>query len=181
MATLISQTIVTVADALAVEETVDITILANVTGSLALRCLTYPTTAFAPITYQQNPDTWTNFDTSPLTKRPVVAKQPTLQDNRITQWSGYDRDADVTESWRGSDSESPMTVTFFRQLYAYYQNPPASGFIQWAPKDRTSNVYNIVIKSMTVGGADVLFNFIAARNDCLTGDVEIVYEIVSQV
>jgi len=181
MAVLSSQTIVTTADALAVTQSFDFTILPNITGSLSLRELLYPTTTFAPITYQKNPDTWTNFDVAPLTKRPVVVKQATLEDNRITQWIGYDRDADITETWRGSDSEAPMSLTFFRQLYAYYENPPVVGFIQWLPKDRTVNTYNIVIKSLTVGGQDVTYNFIAALQDCLTGDVVMKFEIVSQV
>ena len=181
MATLTSQTVLTIADASAVTVSTDLIVQPENTGTLALRELTYPLNVFAPIVYDNNPDSWTNFDSSPMTTRPTVSRTPTIEGNRLTGWFGYDRDKTIVETWRGSDSEASMSLTFFRQLYAYFSNPPSDAFIQWSPKDRTTEVYNIMINSLTAGGQDVQFNFIAALNNCMLGDVVLTFTIVSQV
>ncbi|MHC4238553.1 MAG: hypothetical protein ACYSUC_02175 [Planctomycetota bacterium] len=182
MALISTQTTVTIADASAVVTTADMTLQASVVGSLALRQLIYPdATVFAPITYEKNPDEWTNFDSSPLVKRPTVASLKTLEDNKLTGWQGFSKDASITETWQGSTSEAPITLDFFRQLYAYYENPPVNGFIVWSPLDRTLNQYNILIERLTVGGGQVKFNYIAAQHGFLTEDVTFQFRIVSQV
>lgn len=181
MAIITSQTVVTIDDALAVTTTADFTLQPENTGTNARRELHYPSDTLPPIIYERNPDTWTNFDTSPMVKRPKVAVLSTLQDNRVIGWQGFDRDAPVTEIWNGGDSVAPMTLTFFRQLYAYFESPPTTNFIQWYPKDRTDEVYNILIESLTVGGTDVRFDFVPARNGFLTQDVVLRFRIVSKV
>lgn len=182
MATVTSQTTVVIADASAIVTTVDFTIQPIILGSLALRQMVYPdATVLAPFTYEQNPSTWTNFDIQPQVKRPVVASLRTLTDTKLTGWQGYAKDVSITETWRGSDTEASMSVNFFRLLYNYFENPPTSGFIQWQPQDRTTNSYNILIERLTAGGTDITYNFIAARQDCILGDVALTFRIVSEV
>ena len=181
MAIITSQTIVTIDDALSVTTSASFTLQPENTGSLARRELHYPSDTLPPLIYDQNPDQWTNFDTSPLVKRPKVGVQQTLSDNRLTGWQGFDRDAAITETWKGGDDESPMRLSFFRQLYAYFETPPSSNFIQWYPKDRTANVYNIMIESLTVGGTEIRMDYVPARNGFLTQDVVLRFRIVSQV
>jgi len=183
MAIISQQTTVSIGDASAVVVTADLTLQAGITGTLALRTLTYPdATILAPFTYTQNPTDWTNFDTAPMVKRPQVGVLRTLEDTKLTGWQGFAKDSSVTETWRGSDSEASMELDFLRQLYAYFENPPVSGFIQWAPVDRTSAVYNILIEKLSVGGENIIrFNFIAARQLFMLGDVVFQFRIVSQV
>ncbi len=181
MAVITSQTIVTIDDALAVTTTASFTLQPENTGSNARRELHYPSDTLPPVIYDKNPDQWTNFDTSPMVKRPSVGVQQTIQDNKLTGWQGFNRDASVTETWKGSDDEAPMRLSFFRELYAYFEFPPTSGFIQWKPKDRTASVYNIMIESLTVGGQDVRFDFVPSRNGFLTQDVVMRFRIVSEV
>jgi hypothetical protein len=182
MAIISTQTTVTIGDATADVTQLDIVLQANLTGTLALRQLVYPDAAvLAPFTYEKNPDDWTNFDVSPLVKRPTVGVLKTLEDTKLTGWQGFARDASVVETWKGSETEAPITLNFFRQLYAYYENPPTNGFIVWHPKDRTTNSYNILIEDLTVGGRDIRMNYIAAQQGFLVGDVNLRFRIVSQV
>ncbi len=181
MAIISQQTTVTIGDASAVLTTADLVLQASITGTLALRKLTYPTSAFAPIVYTQNPDEWTNFDVSPLVKRPSVGVLRTLEDTKLTGWQGFSRDASIIEKWRGSSSVASMDLDFFRQLYAYFENPPTTGLIQWSPLDRTSTVYNILIERLTVGGSQISMDYLAVRQNCVMGDVQFQFRIVSEV
>jgi hypothetical protein len=182
MAIITSTTTVTIGDAAPVTTTLDFTLGASTTGTGALRRLVYPdATALAPIVYTKNPDDWTNFDVTPLVKRPRIGVLKTLEDNKITGWQGYARDSSITETWRGSDSVASITLDFLRQLYAYYETPPLTSFIQWEPRDRTASIYNIVIESLTVGGQDIHMNYIAANAGYVTGDVVLRFRIVSEV
>lgn len=181
MAVITSQTVVTIDDALAVVTSLDFTLQPENSGLNARRELHYPSDTLPPLIYDNNPDQWTNFDTTPMVKRPTVGVQQTIQGNRLTGWQGYARDASVIETWKGSDSESPMRLSFFRQLYAYFETPPTANFIQWKPKDRTANVYNIMIESLSVGGTEVRFDYVPARQGFLTQDVTLRFRIISQV
>lgn len=181
MALITSQTQITILDALDVVTQDDFVLQPENSGVNAVRELRYPNNTFAPLIYSKNPDLYTNFDTSPLVKRPRVSVLPTLEDNRITGWQGFTRDTPITETWNGSDTEAPMPIAFFRQLYTYFENPPIGSFITWHPKDRTNDSYNIVIESLTVNGAQITFAYVPARNGWVTGDVVLTFRIVSQV
>lgn len=181
MALITSSTSITVLDALDIITSVDFVLQPENSGENALRELHYPNNDLAPIIYTKNPDLYSNFDTSPLVKRPRVSVLPTLEDNRLTGWQGYTRDTPVTETWSGSDSVASMPIGFFRQLYSYFENPPIGSFITWSPKDRTNTVYNIVIESLTVNGAQITFSYVPAKLGWVTGDVVMVFRIVSEV
>jgi hypothetical protein len=181
MATISGSTILTIIDAAGVEVASTFTIQPQVTGTLECRCLVYPTSTLAPIVYSHNPTKTINFDTSPVDKRPKVVGLPTLADNRMTGWFGYAKDVSITEVWDGSDSEASMDLGFFRQLVNYYQNPPASGFIVWQPKDRTSTTYNILIESLTAGGSEITYDYIASLNLYMIGEVRLRFRILSEV
>lgn len=182
MPTITSETTVSPADASATVTTEDLVLQASIEGSLALRQLVYPdATVLAPFTYDKNPDEWTNFDLTPMVKRPSVGVLRTLEDTKLTGWLGYAKDDSIVETWRGSDTEASISLDFLRQLYAYYENPPTSGFIVWKPRDRTVNSYNIMIESLTVGGSDIKFNYLASLHNLITGDVNLRFRIVSQV
>lgn len=181
MATISGSTILTIADAAGVEVTDSFVIQPQITGNLQCRCLVYPNTSLADIKYTHNPTTTVNFDVSPVDKRPVAVGLPTITDNRITAWPGYSKDASITEIWSGGGSTASMDLGFFRQLVNYYQNPPASGFIVWQPKDRTTVTYNIIIESLTAGGQEIAYDYLATLNLYMLGEVQLQFKILSEV
>ena len=159
------------------------------TGTLALRRLTYPSDVLPPLVYEDNPDIWTNFWNSPLDKRPRVVVSPTLSANPLVGWLGVSRDQPIKELWQGSQNKSRMTMAWFLQLQAYYENPPTGGsYIIWEPRDRTSKKYNIVIESLSLsqsgsagqGAGDYEFNYLAAIKGYTTGVVEFQFRIISE-
>ena len=156
----------------------------------ALRRLSYPGSTFAPIVYADNPDVYTNFNTGPLDKRPRAFAASTLDDNVLIGWLGRSRDVAIEERWIGSTTMSRMTLPFFMALQDYYQNPPTNGtYIQWAPRDRTTKVYNIVIEALSLSltgsagqaGGDYEFDYIVTRHGYLAGTVALRFRIVSEV
>lgn len=154
MTTLTSQTTFTVQDPLQVlTDSVDLVLLPENAGVNAMRELHYPGDLLAPLVYQEPPDSWENFDSGPLTARPLFKAQMTLQDTQLAAWPGYLKDQPVCEIWKGSDTVSRMPAYFLRRLLEYFLNPPASGYITWWPKDRTASGYNIVIVGLRAGNA----------------------------
>ena len=162
------------------------------TPDAQLRMLTYPAgqaVSFAPLIYESNPDVYTNFNTSPLDKRPRAFAQATLQDNILIGWNGVSRDVPIEERWNGSTRQSRMKLDFFLALQDYYMNPPANGaYIKWSPRDRTSKEYYIVIQSLTLslsgsagaGAGDFEFDYIATRHGYVVGTVELSFRIVEE-
>jgi len=154
-----------------------------------LRRLVYPSTLFAPIIYETNPDVYTNFNTSPLDVRPRALTVGTLEDNVIMGWLGQSKDVSIAERWLGSTTKSRMTLAFFTELQNYYRNPPTNGtYIQWEPRDRTSKVYNIVLEALTlsltgsagVGAGDFEFDYIVTRHGYVAGTVELRFRILGE-
>jgi hypothetical protein len=159
------------------------------TSDSQLRRLVYPTSDFAPIIYESNPDVYTNFNTSPLDKRPRAFAQATLTDNMLIGWLGVSRDVAIQERWNGSDTISRVKMDFFLALQDYYTNPPTNGqYIHWEPRDRTSKVYNIVIETLTLsltgsagqGAGDFEFDYIAARHGYCPGTMVLQFRIVGE-
>lgn len=165
MATLTSETIFTVAEApTTYVETVDLVLYPQNTGTNALRELHYPGDTFPPIIYPDYPDKTENFDSAPWTVRPAVGADLTIDDVQIAIWQGTQKDRSIKEYWSGNETQSRMTAYFLRRLMEYYQNPPATDFITWWPKDRTAQGYQIIIESVSVGGADLTsFHFVAMK------------------
>jgi len=160
-------------------ETVDLVLLPENAGSNALRELRYPGDALPPLIYAENPDTWENFDTGPLTARPILKGDMTIDGFCLTRWAGNQKDRPVREIWKGTDSRSRMPAYFFRRLWEYFANPPVSGYITWNPKDRIDQAYNIEIESLTAGGQDaVSLDYLAVRNGFILGEVVLAFRII---
>lgn len=181
MGTLTAQTNFTVLDSAHYEEDVPITLLPENTGTLALRELHYPGDTLPRIIYEQNPDRYENFDTFPLTSRPIFQSDQTIQGNVITRWSGFTGDIAVVEKWMGTETQSHMFLYFMRRLWEYFSNPPINGYITWWPKDRTITGYNIEIENFTVNGSAMSLDLIAARNNLVIGEVVLSFRIISEV
>ena len=106
----------------------------------------------------------------------------TLEDTSLARWPGYVKDWPIKEIWTGDNKTSRMTAYFFRRLWEYFANPPASGYITWTPKDRINQAYNIEIESLTVGGQDtVSFNTIALSQGYVLGVVTFTFRIIGAV
>ncbi|MHB9075246.1 MAG: hypothetical protein ACYC6G_17200 [Desulfobaccales bacterium] len=182
MATLTAHTTFTVLTAIATQvETADLTILPENAGANALRELYHPDGVLAKLIYEDFPDAWENFDTVPMTARSLLKGEKTLAGYSLTRWAGYTKDLPVREIWKGSDNASRMGAYFFRRLWEYYVNPPSSGFITWAPKDRTDKVYNIEIESLTAGGQDtVRFDYVPIKNGVIMGEVVLAFRIIGE-
>lgn len=160
------------------------------TQTAELRRLVYPTSAFAPIIYESNPDMYTNFNTSPMDKRPRAFAQATLSDNLLIGWQGVSRDVNIDERWNGGARQSRMTLSMFMALHDYYSNPPTNGqYIIWEPRDRTSKTYYIVIESLTLstsgsagqGAGDFEFDYLATRHGYVVGSVQLSFRIIGEV
>ncbi len=163
---------------------------AALTQTSELRRLVYPNSSFAPIVYESNPDIYTNFNTSPMDKRPRAFAQATLQDNVLIGWQGVSRDVNIDERWIGSAKQSRMTLAMFLALQDYYNNPPTNGtYIVWEPRDRTSTTYQIVIESLTLsvtgsagqGAGDFEFDYLATRHGYVVGTVQLSFRIIGAV
>jgi len=160
------------------------------TQTSELRRLVYPTSDFAPIVYETNPDVYTNFHITPLDKRPRAVTTPTLEDSVIVGWLGQNRDVDITERWLGSNKASRMTLDFFLALQDYYLNPPTNGtYIQWEPRDQSGTVYNVVIEALSLSltgsagqaASDYEFDYLVTRHGYVAGTVELKFRIVGAV
>jgi hypothetical protein len=162
-------------------ESADLLLLPENTGTEALRELHYPNDTYPPIIYPDMPDKWENFDTSPLTARPLTAAQMTLQATKMARWSGYLKDRPVREMWRGTEKDARIMAYFFRRLMEYFMNPPSSGYITWHPKDRCLTSYNIVLEDLSVGGQSVVtFSYPATYYEVLTGELVLTFRIVGE-
>lgn len=157
------------------------------TSDSQLRRLVYPTSAYAPIVYQKNPDVYTNFNTSPMDKRPRAFAQATLTDNILVGFLGVNRDVPIEEKWLGSSKEACMKLDFFLALQDYYNNPPTNGtYIVWEPRDRTTVRYNIVIETLTLslsgsagaGAGNYEFDYLVTRHGYVAGSVELRFRVV---
>jgi len=155
-----------------------------------LRRLVYPGGTYAPIVYATNPDVYTNFNTSPLDKRPRVLASQTLTDNVLIGWLGQNKDVSIEERWLGSTTKSRMKLSFFLELQNYYQNPPTNGtYIHWEPRDRTTKVYNVIIEALSLsttgsagaGAGDYEFDYIVTRHGYVAGTVVLRFRIISEV
>lgn len=160
----------------------DMVLLPENSGTDALRELHYPGDLLPPLIYEDFPDKVENFDTVPLTARPLVKGDMTISDYQMVQWPGYGKDRPVRELWTPSDNQkSRMTAYFFRRLWEYFVNPPADGYITWNPKDRADKAYNIVIESLSVGGQDVVsLDTLALRNGYILGEVSLQFRVVGE-
>ena len=164
------------------EEILDLVLLPEAPGLDALRFLRYPGDLLPPLIYEQNPDRWENFDTVPLTGRPLSKTDLTLEGTRTAQWPGYVADRPVRETWKGDERRLSASLYFFRRLWEYWANPPADGYITWWPQDRTSQGYNIHIEDIAVAGTDTVnLDYIATRNGYLVGDLTFTFRILGEV
>ena len=138
-------------------ETVTIVDAASAGNPGAWRTMTHPDTVNFPIvTYNRNPDRTINFDQVPLatptsdTFRTLGTTQPFVTQNSID-------DVKVTERWDSNAGQASMVAAQFRRMYELIINPPAAAdpevFIQWAPADKTTTVYDIVLLDLRVGGS----------------------------
>jgi hypothetical protein len=183
MTTLSSQTDFNIDDP--VEDLVtslDLELLPENAGAKVMRELHYPGDVLAPLIYSNNPEWLENFDTGPLTARPLFKAEMTLKDVSLARWSGYVKDRPVVEHWVGDDTSSIMSLDMLRRLWEYFANPPATGHITWWPKDRTTKGYNIEIESLTVGGTDTIkLNLYATQGDFVLEEVVLTFRIISEV
>ena len=131
----------------------------------ALRRLVYPTAAsalIAPLVYasgglNQNPTRTLNFHREPLLKRQTTPVK-TLGSTQLVDFTDKLEDVLITEVW-SAESGFSMTAAMWRELKAYYDNPPdptLGVFVQWEPRDETTKVYNVQIVSITPGDYDIL-------------------------
>ena len=182
MAELTSETTFTVQAATEVyEEVADLVLLPENAGVNALRELRYPDDVLPPLIYEDHPDLTENFDSGPLTARPMLKADMALADTVLTRWSGYVKDRPVKEVWKGGGDKSRMSAYFLRRLWEYFANPPASGYITWTPKDRLDQAYNIEIESLTAGGADTIaLDGLPLRQGFIMGEVIFIFRIVGE-
>ncbi|MGA8139669.1 MAG: hypothetical protein WB948_03215 [Desulfobaccales bacterium] len=198
MTMLNSQTTFTVQDPVQeLIQSVDLVLLPANTGSLDMRELHYPGDLLPPIIYEEPPDSWENFDSIPLTPRPMIVAEQTLQDTVLAAWPGYQKDNPVREIWKGANDVAIMPADFYRRLMEYFMNPPdpvSQGYITWWPKDRTSQGYNIVIECVRAGSPTSstsaantqanqqvsVFDLVAIRQGYVLGEVIFSFFIVGE-
>lgn len=139
----------------------------------ALRTLTHPDgTTFPAVTYNRNPGRTINFDQMPLYP-PAAELVRTLGTTLAYVTQNHLDDVIVTEVWEGSNSVASMEASLFRKLYELSINPPAIAdpevYLRWAPRDRTTTVYNVIIVGLRVGGQNFKLDVREWGVDQLTG------------
>lgn len=165
-------------------EGTDLIILPENSGIEALRELHYPDDELAPLIYEDYPDRWENFDAVPLAARPLTKAEMTIGGNKIAQWQGYIADKPVKEIWRGGDQISRMTTYFYRRLLEYFinsQNLAIGRYVEWWPKDRTTQKYYIVIQDLTIGGSTISLDYYGLHGDIIMQEVAFTFYIVGLV
>ena len=164
----------------AFEESVDLYLFPENSGMNAFRELHYPGDKYPPIVYDSNPLKWENFDSVPMTDRPMVKTEFTISWAQSVQWKGYMPDTPVREFWTGSETESLCSTYFLRRLYEYFIDPPVGAYITWWPKDRTAQGYNILVETITVNGQnDQGQDIIMLLDAALRADL-VAYEVIFQ-
>jgi len=156
--TLNSQRTYQINQGIPVSSTGQVTLLpAGLTGTRgARRRLVHPdTTSFSPVLYDRNPQRTVNFDNDVLLK-PAVTVVKTATSTRVVRFDELEEDVIVTEIWEAAGGLS-VPGYFFRQLYEMAVNQPAfvpsaPVYIQWEPRDRTDDVYNVEIVGFGLGG-----------------------------
>lgn len=184
MAILTSETTFQIQFAEELAEGTDLVLLPENEGTTALRELHYPGDLLPPLVYEDYPDRWDNFDTFPVSARPINKAEMTLGGNKIAQWPGYIADKPVREIWRGGEQQSRMTTYFLRRLLEYFlnsQNLAVGEYISWWPNDRTTQGYNIVIQDLTVGGSTISLDYYGLRGDIVMQEVVFTFHIVGLV
>lgn len=163
-------------------ESGDLILIAENEGLDLARELHYPADVLPPIIYPEAPWKTENFDTIPLTARPTVKGEQTLQGNLISVWPGYGMDKMVREIWTPPASNAvAMWLSFFRLLWNYSANIPDNAYIEWWPRDRTTAKYNIIISSLTVGGTELNFDMLALYHEMVLAEVVLSFYIVGEV
>lgn len=181
MTILQAQTTFTIAASANYVEEAALTLLPENDGVNVLRELHYPNNVLPVLIYSQNPDKYENFDSYPLTARPIVQSDQTIGGNTVVRWQGYIGDSPVIERWTGDETKSKMYTYFLRRLWEYFANPPQSGYIVWYPKDRTTAGYNIEIENLTAGGQQITLDYLAARGQFVMGEVIFTFRIIGEV
>lgn len=143
-------------------QVVDTTTILGVgpTGNAALRRrLVHPDSiTFPAVVYFQNPDRTINLDNEPL-RAPIAQAIRTLSTSATVRFDEVVGDVVVTEIWEAGQGKFAMPGFLFRQLYDLLMNPPtfvpaAPVFIQYEPRDRNPNVYNVELLRLLVGSGD---------------------------
>lgn len=123
----------------------------------AERVLTHPDQQLAPIVYDRNPDDLFNFHNTAL-RGPISFADLTLSSTVVTRFDTLEEDTIVTEQWLGArGTRGAMATFFYIQLYEYLINPPAfdpinPSYIQWEPRDRSDEVWNVQLLDLRSGG-----------------------------
>ena len=181
MAILTAETAFTIQFAEELSEGADLVLLPENAGADAVRELHFPADLLPPLLYEGFPDRWDNFDTTPVSARPLTTAEKTLGGSKFAQWPGYVADKPVREVWRGSDTIARMTPYFLRRLLEYViysQDLGVGEYITWWPKDRTTQGYNIVIQDLTVGGASISLDYYGLKGEMIMQEVVFTFYIV---
>jgi len=148
--------------------------------------LSYPTSALnTPLVFSVNPHTYTNVF-SELLIRPLYQSQRTLSKTTTIQFNADQTDLEIKLTWIGGGNRFAMDWTMFSNLYNYFNNPPnaANGeYIQWAPKDLSNHVYNVLLVNLECGGSNLiqLNNLAKTLDGFVTETVTLTMRIVSTV
>ena len=176
-----AQTTFTILDTQSYSETAELVLFPENDGLNVLRELRYPGNVLLPLIYNQNPDKYDNFDSYPMTSRPLVQSDQTIGGNSLVRWQGYLGDNPVVERWTGDETKSKMFLYFLRRLWEYFGNPPAGAYIEWYPKDRTTAGYYIEIENLTAGGTQLTLDYLAARGQFVMGEVAFTFRIIGEI
>lgn len=121
-----------------------------------LRSLTHPDSAnFPVVTYACNPSRTLNFDQDVLFP-PTSRILRTLDTTQVFVTENSESDVIVTEVWEGNARRTKIIASFFRRMYELSINPPEVAtpeqFLIWAPADRTTDTYNVILSGIRLGG-----------------------------
>jgi len=127
--------------------------------------------------YLYAPEQWVNMDGGAIIK-PKWQNSPTLDSGQNTLWGGNIKDVECKELWTAPGGLA-MPMSQLRVLISFFQNPPdpTVDYVQWWPTYITTNGFDIVIKSMTVGGSDMTFTDVS-KQGWIDLPVTMIYQII---
>jgi len=174
MATLTNSTAFTIAASSTVVADVDIEVIAVAAAGEGRGRLIHPT--LGTFDYPYMPEQWVNMDGDAIIA-PKWQTSETLSSGQATLWGGNVRDVECVETWTAPGGLS-MPMTMLRMFMSFFQNPvdPTVDYLQWWPSYTTTLGFDVVMKSLTVGGSDILLTDVTLQGWC-DKPVSMVYQL----
>jgi len=144
----------------------------------AQRIMSFPGGMFSDIVYSYSPHRTVNFDTDYLLSQDSINIK-TQGGMSTTVYQPVIQDVIVSETWSNID------LVFYRKFKNFIENQfaiAAGSYIQWQPRDRNANKYNIILLDVHTGSrGQVSVNAPGGTASFMVETLTVSFKIVSKV